>query len=108
MAYLQSETEEAIRVNGHHPMRAMFGNVRPVVCSFAETQIYNHGSRPNGSGVALSEVPRDGGTFGTRGDVRDDQYDHLLPCCQITAKAHYKIGRLDATEHLANKLKGEK
>lgn len=86
MELITPETEKTIRGYGYYKMRGVPINLRPHVCSFQETQIHNFMVRPNGSGLALSEVPRDGGTQRTRVDVPNDNRDHLLPCCQITRK----------------------
>jgi hypothetical protein len=104
MELITPETENTIRGHGHYKMRGVSINLRPFVCSFEETQIHNFMGRPNGSGVALPEVPRDGGTFGTRSDAPDDHsIDSLSPCCRLA----YRMGRYEAIHELAGKMKAQ-
>jgi len=111
MGYITQEIEDQVRVNGHYGLRGLSRNIRPIVCSYKETQIYNHGARPSGSGTALSEVPRDGGTFGTRtDDGNDPEFDPFADwqnsppvvypegCDHPSDKVWYLIGRSHGKE----------
>jgi hypothetical protein len=76
MAYITSEIETGVRSYGHYTMRGLQRNLRPIVCSFTETEIYHIDARTWGSGPALPEVPRDGGTQRTRADVPNNYDAH--------------------------------
>ena len=108
MAIHTHETKTPVRGNGDHPMRTMFGNVRPIVCSFSEAQIHNDRGATNGGGALVSDVPSADRGERARADVSDDpefdpfadwqnsppvKYPEVItePCC----KCAYLMGRSD-------------
>jgi hypothetical protein len=117
MGILSTEIEDAIRGYGRNPMRNMFGNLRPVVCSFAETPVHQFGRSANGGGTPLPYVSREDRAFGARADGADDNepdpfadYHNVEPmkfprdCDDIIKQSWYHKGRIDGQREQFEKL----
>jgi hypothetical protein len=72
MAYIQEEIENAVRGYGHNQMRNVPLRLRPIVCSFAETQICEYPRTLSGSGLALRGVSSTDRSERARADAPDD------------------------------------